>query len=90
MMKRNRLTAGLLAIAMLGASIPAYLPSLTVCAAEETPTEGTCGESMTWKLDTKTGKLTITGTGYMTSHPWEPLYDQIKTVEIANGVLSID
>ena len=57
-MKLQKLTAGLLALSMVGAPLPAAAPMLTVCAADETPTEGTCGENLTWTLD-ENGLLTI-------------------------------
>ena len=56
---------------------------------------GTCGENLTWLLDTKTGELTISGTGAMTewssnsSVPWYSYYSSIKSVTIGNGVTSI-
>jgi len=61
---------------------------------------GKCGKNLTWKLDTETGALNITGTGdmynwngddYSPWSPWGPLgYSfQIKTVRIAQGVTSI-
>ena len=33
---------------------------------------GTCGENLTWTLDTDTGVLTISGTGAMTNYLREP------------------
>ena len=68
-MKLQKLTAGLLALSMVGAPLPAAAPMLTVCAADETPTEGTCGENLTWKFDESTGTLTISGEGRMYDHP---------------------
>lgn len=53
---------------------------------------GTCGEKLTWTLD-DAGKLTISGTGAMTSwgsgeSPWSG-NSEIKTVTINDGVTSI-
>ena len=59
---------------------------------------GTCGTNLTWTLDTKTGTLTISGTGAMTdytsSYPpntpsWSSYNESIKTVIIEDGVTSI-
>ena len=50
---------------------------------------GTCGDNLTWSLDTDTGVLNITGTGAMTSHPWSSYCSYIKTVNIASGVTTI-
>lgn len=60
--------------------------------------EGTCGTSLTWKLD-EAGKLTISGTGAMTDYtssssytnnaPWKNYADDIKSVVVEKGVISI-
>mgnify|MGYP002463338890 FL=1 len=64
---------------------------------------GKCGDSLIWKLDTKTGVLKITGDGAMYNyscsvgpngefpvHPeWYDYSDSIKKVEIFEGVTSI-
>lgn len=55
---------------------------------------GACGDNLTWKLYTSTGELEISGSGdmydydYESKGPWRFLQD-IKTVEIGNGVTSI-
>lgn len=67
--------------------------------------DGTCGENLTWTLDSDTGVLTISGTGDMndfttpsgypiigspiTYAPWLYFSDIIKTVTVENGVTSI-
>ena len=56
---------------------------------------GTCGDDLTWSLDTETGVLSIKGTGEManysyTTFPWYSYRLSIKTVDIADGVTSID
>ena len=50
---------------------------------------GSCGENVTYSLDTETGVLTISGTGDMYSYG--PFYENtnIKSVIIENGVTSI-
>ena len=51
--------------------------------------EGTCGDNLTWTLD-ETGKLTISGTGPMTSSPWTSTHSEaIRSVVIESGVTSI-
>lgn len=66
--------------------------------AEESPSEeaaprsqtdsGTCGDNLTWTLDAE-GTLTISGTGEMSSDPWNPYRSDIKKVVIESGVTSI-
>ena len=52
---------------------------------------GSCGDNLTYSLDTETGVLTISGTGEMTDYaignPFSKL--NVKTVIIENGVTSI-
>lgn len=53
-----------------------------------------CGESLTWSLDTATGVLEISGTGAMCDYlvsktPWYGDRSVIKTVNILDGVTSI-
>ncbi len=56
---------------------------------------GTCGDNLTWSLDTETGELVISGTGsmksfiYSSSMPWYNYRSSIKKVTIGNGVTSI-
>ena len=55
---------------------------------------GTCGEKLTWTLDTDTGILAITGTGAMWDYdysgtPWYSYSDSIRTVQIADSVTSV-
>jgi hypothetical protein len=64
---------------------------------------GTCGDNLTWSLDTETGELIISGTGAMTDYgystiiggsyspatPWKFYLSSIKTVTIPEGVTSI-
>ena len=54
---------------------------------------GSCGENVSYSLDTETGVLTISGTGDMTDYSTNsPFYQNtnIKSVIIENGVTSID
>ena len=50
---------------------------------------GKCGPDMTWTLDASTGELIISGTGNMTSNPWQNHRKLIKTVKISDGVTSL-
>lgn len=50
--------------------------------------EGSCGDNMTWVLDTE-GTLKISGSGNMTSSPWLRYSDSIKSVIISGDVTSI-
>lgn len=61
--------------------------SLYAAASAETHS-GSCGPNATWTLD-DAGKLTISGSGEMTSKPWSNYREQVKTVEIKNGIISI-
>ena len=56
---------------------------------------GTCGDNLTWTLDTDTGVLTISGTGAMTDYssasatPWYSYKTSITSIVIGNNVSSI-
>ncbi|MBR6829683.1 MAG: leucine-rich repeat protein, partial [Paludibacteraceae bacterium] len=55
---------------------------------------GSCGENVTWELNTSTGTLTITGSGAMevyTSYyiPWKNYKSSITSVVITDGVTSV-
>ena len=59
---------------------------------EESPLSGTCGDNLTWTLES--GTLTISGTGDMTDFaygeaPWFDLHNDIKTVVIGEGVTGV-
>lgn len=58
------------------------------------PVSGTCGDGLTWTLDTDTGVLTISGEGAMedypsTDSPWCDSQTEIVRVEVGEGVTSI-
>ena len=70
------------------------LPSLFDFKAEAAATySGTCGDNLTWLLDTDTGVLEISGEGAMDDYtdnpPWSSYQSYIKAVNIADGVTSI-
>jgi hypothetical protein len=56
---------------------------------------GGCGDNLTWSLDTKSGVLTISGTGAMADYydvggaPWYSHRSKIKTATISSSVTSI-
>ena len=82
----------LLSLALCLLLCAALLPG-TVWAAEIVAS-GTCGENLTWTLDSD-GKLTISGTGEMEDYysysrsPWDGKRSSVKSVEIRSGVTSI-
>ena len=43
---------------------------------------GSCGDNLIWVFDEETGTLTISGTGEMTSPPWDYYNSQIVSVTI--------
>ncbi len=75
---------------LVGLELPAWLDfSLKSSAA----TSGTCGENLTWTFDDSTGTLTISGFGEMDDFvlygPWKNDYNEIKTININEGVTNI-
>ena len=55
---------------------------------------GTCGENLTWELNTETGTLTIQGSGYMSHYfgtptPWHDYATLITQVILPEGIKSI-
>lgn len=64
------------------------------CMGAVVVVSGTCGDALTWKLDSK-NTLTISGTGAMTDYtksgvaPWNEDYEEIGFVVIENGVTTI-
>ena len=81
---KKRLLSAILSLCMLLTMAP------TVAFAAE-PITGSCGDNLTWSLDSTTGTLTISGTGSMANYapdcqPWKDNMDNIKTVVIENGV----
>ncbi|MCD7755996.1 MAG: leucine-rich repeat domain-containing protein, partial [Firmicutes bacterium] len=95
MKTRNRI----LSLLVLLCLVIGLLPGMAL-AAEEVAS-GTCGENVTWVLDSD-GVLTISGEGEMDKYyydaywglviyesPWESYTGQIKTVVIEDGVTTI-
>ena len=87
-MKFHKLTAGLLALSMVGTFVPASAPMLTVLAEEEiAPTEET--ENGAWTFDEGTGTLTILDEEGITYFEWLDFANSIKTLIIEDGVTTI-
>ena len=73
--------------------------SVTSAEPKNAATSGTCGDNLTWKYNTSTYTLTISGTGVMSSYypsydnvttaPWWEYYNKMKTLVINSGVTSI-
>ncbi|MBR0161136.1 MAG: leucine-rich repeat protein [Oscillospiraceae bacterium] len=84
-------------------TIGVYNESLLDANIEYLVQSGSCGEKLTWTLNTITGELTISGSGKMydwrqwsfVSHtfsdpaPWDDYRNQIKTITINEGATSI-
>ena len=47
---------------------------------------GTCGENADWELDEETGTLTISGSGKVTSRPWD--VSVVRSIVIGDGITS--
>ena len=66
-----------------------------VIAKADTPLSGTCGPNAYWEIQLgNVQKLVITGTGPMTSHPWNTPSGNdeelvLQAIEIGNGITSI-
>ena len=67
------------------------LSCLSIIHGAEPATSGTCGNGLTWSLNTQTGMLTISGSGAMTDEqmPWGALKSTIRSVYIGAGVTHI-
>ncbi len=84
-----------LSAAPLGGFVGLDFSGLFDFRAEATSYSGTCGDNLTWMLDTSTGLLVISGSGAMTDWsssstvPWYSYLSVIKSVDIGNSVASI-
>ena len=104
MKSKQRLTAMLLAGCLAVSSVPVafaadapeqqqkQVSTLANQAREDSksaaPTEGTCGENASWKLEN--GTLTISGTGEMADDiPWNDSRSSITKVVVEQGITSI-
>ena len=98
---RKRLVSLVLAFGMLASCLPTAFaeenpPQQNLTQSDQkaaAPTEGTCGEHVTWKL--AGGTLTISGEGEMTDYdystrvPWNDSHDAITKVVVESGVTTI-
>ena len=86
---KKQVLSGLLVLCLIFSLLP-------VSAFADTAKSGTCGENLTWTLDSE-GTLTISGTGAMTDYdyindsnaPWFNSRSSIKRAIIESGVTSI-
>lgn len=87
---------------LTGFDLPEFNLFSMKAAAEEAAISGSCGDNLTWSLDTASGELVISGTGEMrnysvsmqngttvTGAPWGKYFLSIKSVTIDDGVTSI-
>ncbi len=102
MKRMNRAISILLAVALVFGLLPqiaiptraaAYIEPQSPKAELQAAQSGTCGENLTWTLDTETGVLTISGTGPMEefsfgASPWDS-QGAIRSVVIEDSVTSI-
>ena len=85
---KKQVLSGLLVLCLIFSLLPMSAFAADVVA------EGTCGENLTWTLDSE-GTLTISGTGAMTDYsndskaPWYSSRSSIKSAIISYGVTSI-
>ncbi len=85
---KKRILSCLLAICLLVGLLP------TAAWAADIVASGTCGENLTWELDSE-GTLTIEGEGAMEDYsswsgaPWSSYSDSVFLVKIGDGVTSI-
>ena len=101
-MERNfkRILASILTVVIfltatpLSCFIGLELPDIFSIKAEATAYNGTCGDNLTWTLNTDSGLLEISGTGDMynwtdNETPWDSYRSSIQTVIIGDSVTTI-
>ena len=72
-----------------------YWKNFTIVEDFDIEINGSCGENAKYSLDTKTGLLSITGTGAMTNYssessgPWYPQREFVKEITISEDITSI-
>ena len=80
----------LLALALLCALLPQTAP-----AARAASYSGSCGDNLTWSFDSRSGTLTIEGSGDMYDYyygldaPWDAFSGSIKTASLPQGLTSV-
>ena len=84
---------------MLGTALPqgsdfaGLFTGSDIVASAETKS-GKCGDNATWEYDSESQKLSIIGSGDMYDYasgkaPWYSFHEDVKSVEIAEGITSI-
>ena len=89
-MKQKTITRAFSLLLVL-ALVCTLLPQWSLTASAETYS-GTCGDNLTWTLNTATGVLQIKGSGDMTygyGIPWKEYRESIKEVRLPDGLTSI-
>ncbi len=91
----GKITAGIGGNATVTASVLDYKVSCSV-SVEQTKdifVEGTLGDNITWKFNSATGHLDITGSGEMpsvsSSEAWGPYISAVTSITIAEGITSV-
>lgn len=88
----RRMGRGALFCAVLLLTVSFFV--LSVCSEEPIVT-GNCGTSVTWELNLRSGRLTVSGAGAMTNYgenspaPWHSLRENIYSVLIADNVTTV-
>ena len=91
----KKLLAPVLCLLLVLSVLPGALAAQPVPAAPTEIRSGSCGDSVSWSLNTETGALLITGSGDMTSWsnlsdvPWYNSRSAVRSVVIGSGVTSI-
>lgn len=90
---KKRFWSAVLAVCMALVLLPG--PARAEAGPDVGATFGTCGDNLTWTLDTATETLTISGTGAMENYtydnpaPWNSQRQNIQNAVISTGVTSI-
>jgi len=79
----------LLSIILCLSFVFSLLPCVNIPSYAEGETSGSCGSALYWSFDDTTGELSITGSGEMTSSPWNEYSDDILSLSIAYGITEI-
>ena len=89
---KTRIISLFLAILMLCALLPQVSPAVSA----DTATSGKCGDKLNWSYDTKTHKLTITGSGatydfddWDLKQPWIKYREEIASLSLPEGLTRI-
>ncbi|MBQ2738601.1 MAG: leucine-rich repeat protein [Oscillibacter sp.] len=62
---------------------------MAVClCAFASAAEGTCGDGVSWAIDSS-GRLTVSGSGEITSSPWWEHRDQVTSIVVEEGITAL-